>query len=77
MRLRVGRVRVGVAAGLQMSQDSGGAQAGRLRDVSLLRADVGGLGQLSLREERPGHLPGQELNNLECHMLTNQSLKNI
>ena len=46
-----------------MSQDSGGAQVGGLRDVALLRAHVGRLGELSLREERPGHLPGQELTN--------------
>ena len=36
-------------------------QVGGLRDVALLRADVGRLGELSMREERTGHLPGQQL----------------
>ena len=65
MCLRLGRGRVGVAAGLQVPQDSGGAQVGGMRHVALLRADVGRLGELSLREERPSHLPGQELTTTE------------
>ena len=61
MRVRVGRGRGCVAARIPMPQDSGGAQVGGLRDVALLRADVGGLGELSMREEWTGHLPGREL----------------
>ena len=48
-----------------MPQVSSGAQVGGVRHVALLRADVGRLGELSLREERPSHLPGQELTTTE------------
>ena len=60
MRLRLGWGRVGVAARLQMPQEWR-PQVGGLRDGALLRADVGRLGELSLREERTGRLPGQQL----------------